>query len=68
MKAEAHYGNVLLVDRQTNSRLLTPEEAADLLLSLAVAIQNTGDICEPRRVFLHEAVRAAVTSFKKESA
>lgn len=65
MKIEARHGKVLLEDEQGHSRLLTREEAADLLVSVASAIQHAGDICEPRAVHLHEEVRKAVVDFKR---
>lgn len=63
IKAEARHGNVLLAGDLLKP--LTREEAADLLVSIASAIQHAGDISEPRSVHLHDEVYQSVEGFKK---
>lgn len=61
MKAEAEHGMVRL--KEISPRL-TREEALDLMISLASAIQHSGDISDPRSVFLYNDVHKAVENFR----
>jgi hypothetical protein len=59
-RAHAQQGKVVVLGQE-----MSREEAANLLVEIASAIQHSGDISDPHAVWLHENVRDAVDQFNK---
>lgn len=63
VKAEASHG-LVLVRAEDQRYTIEVEDALTLMEELASAVQHAGDIGEPKRVFLREAVAQAVADFR----